>query len=222
MRPIPTRQATYRVGAEARPRAGSRAPARSSDAARASGTESEVTVDQRNRAQLVRTLQELHEGGIAHELVTCADEEVALMCQAKQLVRFRSGLDERLLHVHVGAGTQGLTSRLEVGAGRRADMHDIRLRFGEQGRHCGINRGLRPRLLGKSRCGGLAHIIYACDAMLGWDVAQGSKVVAGHHPSTHKGDAERASVRHKTPKVTCGALGSPRSVPLTHARGTPL
>jgi hypothetical protein len=76
--------------------------------------------------------EQSYERRIPDQLVPRTDPETAFLRQAKQALGFLASFDEWFLDVHVSPRQQGAASRLEVGAGRGADVHDVRPCFVEQ------------------------------------------------------------------------------------------
>src|SRR5260221_14273250 len=72
----------------------------------------------------------LHQGDVrrvAHLLVPRANEQPPLGGEGEELPGIGIGLDERLFDVHVGAGTEGRSCRLEVSSGWSCYMDEVRL-----------------------------------------------------------------------------------------------
>ena len=153
-----------------------------------------VAVDERDGLQLRGALQQPAEGGVADQLVPGADEEPTLARQLDQGVRFDLRLDERFFDVDMGPGEQRLSGRLEVRAGGRADVHDIRPRLREH-RGEGIV-GLGHGAPGERLCRLGPHVIHADHAVRGRDAAQRGEMQPGHVPGADERDAQRSGAAH--------------------------
>ena len=173
--------------------------------------------------------------GVAQLLVPGAQEQAASLGELEQLPRLAGGLHERLLDVHMRPGDERFAGRLEMGASRRADVHELGLRLPQEVRERRVGRGACQRGELPRRAGG--RVAHGCDDVGRPHTAQGLKMQASHSPRADEGDTDRragggqrgharghrkTSARGNTRprRVACGAhaTGARRSLPLP--RGT--
>jgi len=89
----------------------------------------------------------------------------------------------------VRSGKQGLPGGLEMRARRRADVHEVRPRFREQGGDAGVGPGSRKASEGLSRVP--PYVVYPDDGVRRGDAPQRTEMVAGHGTGANEGDSQR-------------------------------
>ena len=103
--------------------------------------EGEAAVDLHDGPELGEPPHQGHVRRVPDLLVPGADQEALLAGDLEQFTGLALALDERLLDEDVGAGVERGAGRLEVGARRRAHMHQMGARLPQEVGERGVRRG---------------------------------------------------------------------------------